>query len=130
MINPSLAAGQDEYFYPNNQGARMLWYHDHAIGTTRLNAYAGLASGYVMTDSYESLTMTVSYNLPGPLDPRTTYLIFQDKTLSGPNTATLDPTWPSLIPILARAIFGTSTSQPRAWEEGGAGAAAESLRNA
>jgi spore coat protein A, manganese oxidase len=98
VVNPSLAAGQAEYFYPNNQGARLLWYHDHALGTTRLNAYAGLATAYVMTDGYESLTMTVGYNLPGPLDPRTQYMVFQDKTFVGPNTATLDPSWPSLMP--------------------------------
>ncbi|HWP13698.1 MAG TPA: multicopper oxidase domain-containing protein [Ramlibacter sp.] len=98
VVNPSIAAGQAEYFYPNNQGARVLWYHDHALGITRLNAYAGLASAYVMTDSYESLTMTVGYNLPGPLDARTKYLVFQDKTFVGPNTATLDPTWPSIMP--------------------------------
>ena len=80
-VNPSIAPGQAEYFYPNLQGARMLWYHDHGLGVTRLNAYAGLASAYVITDDYESLTMTAGYNLPGPVDPRTRYLVFQDKTL-------------------------------------------------
>ena len=98
VVNPSTAPGQAEYFYPNNQGARVLWYHDHALGITRLNAYAGLASAYVMTDSYESLTMTVGYNVPGPLDARTKYLVFQDKTFVGPNTATLDPTWATVMP--------------------------------
>jgi len=28
----------------------LLWYHDHAFGITRTNAYAGLATGYVITD--------------------------------------------------------------------------------
>ena len=27
--------------YPNRQDAAMLWYHDHAMGTSRLNLYAG-----------------------------------------------------------------------------------------
>jgi spore coat protein A, manganese oxidase len=98
LLNASLAAGQGEYFYPNNQSARMVWYHDHALGTTRLNAYAGLASAYVITDGYEHDTMVIGYNLPGPLDPRTKYLIFQDKTFVGPATATLDPTWASIMP--------------------------------
>ena len=97
-VNPTLAAGQAEYYYPNNQGARMLWYHDHALGTTRLNAYAGLASAYVITDAYESQTMSIGYQVPGPLDPRTHYLIFQDKTFVGPGTASLDPGWASLMP--------------------------------
>src|ERR1700677_3886228 len=29
------------YFYPNQQDSALLWYHDHAIGITRLNVYAG-----------------------------------------------------------------------------------------
>jgi spore coat protein A len=97
-VNPSLAPGQAEYYYPNLQGARMLWYHDHAHGITRLNAYAGLASAYVMTDAYESQTMTIGYDLPGPLDPRTKYLVFQDKTFVGPDTAVQDPGWFSILP--------------------------------
>jgi len=27
-----------------------MWYHDHAIGTTRTTAYAGLATGYILYD--------------------------------------------------------------------------------
>ncbi len=33
-----------DFFYPNAQNARLLWDHDHAVGITRLNAYAGLAA--------------------------------------------------------------------------------------
>ncbi len=33
--------GTGTYYYPNEQSARLVWYHDHAIGITRLNAYAG-----------------------------------------------------------------------------------------
>src|ERR1039458_8255438 len=29
------------YHYPNSQAAATLWYHDHAVGITRLNVYAG-----------------------------------------------------------------------------------------
>ena len=50
---PHPAANDAEYYYPNNQGARLIWYHDHSIGTTRLNAYAGIASAYVIYDDYE-----------------------------------------------------------------------------
>ncbi|HEY1272415.1 MAG TPA: twin-arginine translocation signal domain-containing protein, partial [Terriglobales bacterium] len=35
--------GTANYYYPNSQSARLVWYHDHALGTTRLNAYSGLA---------------------------------------------------------------------------------------
>ena len=40
----TLAPNEAEYYYPNDQGARLVWYHDHAFGITRLNAYAGIAS--------------------------------------------------------------------------------------
>jgi spore coat protein A len=41
------------YFYPNHQDAAMLWYHDHALGITRLNMYAGLFGAFVIRDEYE-----------------------------------------------------------------------------
>ena len=41
------------YEYPNDQEAATLWYHDHALGITRLNVYAGLAGFYLITDDNE-----------------------------------------------------------------------------
>jgi spore coat protein A len=41
------------YDYPNDQEAATLWYHDHALGITRLNVYAGLAGLYLITDENE-----------------------------------------------------------------------------
>jgi spore coat protein A, manganese oxidase len=38
------------YTYDNSQQAATLWYHDHALGMTRLNVYAGLAGFYVLED--------------------------------------------------------------------------------
>jgi spore coat protein A, manganese oxidase len=81
-----------EYYYPNNQGSRLLWYHDHTFGNTRINAYAGIASAYVIYDDYE-LSLVANNNLPGPLDPRTVYLAFQDKIFVTDATETTDPTW-------------------------------------
>lgn len=40
-----------DYHYGNTQDAAGLWYHDHALGITRLNVYAGLASGYLLRDA-------------------------------------------------------------------------------
>ena len=37
----TVPANEAEYYYPNNQGARLVWYHDHTFGNTRINAYAG-----------------------------------------------------------------------------------------
>ena len=93
----SVPANEAEYYYPNDQGSRLLWYHDHSFGITRLNAYAGIASAYVIYDDYE-LALEASGGLPGPLDPRTVYLVVQDKIFVGTDIETLDPSWPLVMP--------------------------------
>ena len=40
-------------FYPNQQEATGLFYHDHAMGITRLNAVAGLMGSYLIRDEFE-----------------------------------------------------------------------------
>jgi bilirubin oxidase len=40
--------GTATFEYPNDQRATTLWYHDHALGLTRLNVYAGPAGFYVL----------------------------------------------------------------------------------
>jgi spore coat protein A, manganese oxidase len=42
--------GHAIYEYSNSQEAGTLWFHDHALGTTRLNVYAGLAGFYFLRD--------------------------------------------------------------------------------
>lgn len=42
-------------FYPNQQDATMLWYHDHAMGITRLNMFAGLFGLYLLRDDAENV---------------------------------------------------------------------------
>ncbi|PNS14417.1 Iron transport multicopper oxidase [Sphaceloma murrayae] len=42
-----------DYYYPNAQAARTLWYHDHAIDHTAHNAYFGQAGFYIMHDEEE-----------------------------------------------------------------------------
>lgn len=41
------------FTYHNDQEAATLWYHDHTLGITRLNVYAGLAGFYILRDSWE-----------------------------------------------------------------------------
>jgi spore coat protein A, manganese oxidase len=41
------------YYYPNEQDAALLWYHDHAMGINRLNIYAGLVGLHVIRDRNE-----------------------------------------------------------------------------
>jgi len=38
------------YKYPNTQEAGPIWFHDHTLGATRLNVYAGLAGAYFIED--------------------------------------------------------------------------------
>ncbi len=47
------------YEYPNIQDASTLWYHDHALGITRLNVYLGLAGFYLIDDGNDA-----ALNLP------------------------------------------------------------------
>jgi FtsP/CotA-like multicopper oxidase with cupredoxin domain len=42
------------YLYDNSQPAGNLWYHDHALGITRLNVYAGLAGFYFLRDKLDT----------------------------------------------------------------------------
>jgi spore coat protein A len=51
------------YVYDNDQEAATLWYHDHALGITRLNVYAGLAGFYLLEDNRER-KLTVDGVLP------------------------------------------------------------------
>lgn len=59
---PGAAANEVIYRYPNSQEAAPIWFHDHTLGATRLNVYAGLAGAYVLTDPAQRLP----HNLPGP----------------------------------------------------------------
>ena len=48
------APGQQAVFhYPMNQRAALLWYHDHVMGTTKFDVYAGLAGLWIVRDERE-----------------------------------------------------------------------------
>jgi spore coat protein A, manganese oxidase len=64
--NPNYAI----YRYPNVQEAANIWFHDHTLGATRLNVYAGLAGAYVITDPANDPA-----GLPGPIVP----VVIQDR---------------------------------------------------
>ena len=61
------------YFYPNQQDAALLWYHDHAMGINRLNVYAGIFGLFIVRDQLEgSLNLPQgSYEIPLILCDRT-----------------------------------------------------------
>ena len=80
------APGTAVFEYPNDQRATTLWYHDHALGITRLNVYAGMAGFWLLRDAEED-----SLNLPGPAPqvgdaPGTNYyeipIVIQDRSFN------------------------------------------------
>ncbi|MBI5962788.1 MAG: hypothetical protein HY863_04885 [Chloroflexi bacterium] len=97
---PDPGDGAQTFYYNNAQGARLMFYHDHAYGITRLNVYAGEAAGYVITDQVEADLIAgtnitgvnplgLSY-LPGVGTP----LVLQDKSFVDATTiGAQDPTW-------------------------------------
>lgn len=91
------------YEYLNQQDSRCLWYHDHAIGVTRLNIYAGLAGFYIIRDSQEqSLNLPQGeYEIPLMLQDRT---FNEAGSLSYPDQP--EPPIPGIKPSIIPAFFG------------------------
>ncbi|MGW5238243.1 multicopper oxidase domain-containing protein [Monashia sp. NPDC004114] len=111
--NPASAAlcdpaddGCSTFYYTNQQSARLMFYHDHSWGITRLNVYAGEAAGYTITDNTEKALVNAGL-IPSAED--TLPLIVQDRTFvpgpeqlkdsastdarGNPVTYGQDPTW-------------------------------------
>jgi len=125
-FTPAVGDGIGTYYYPNQQSARLMFYHDHAYGITRLNVYAGEAAGYLLTDNVEqdliSGTNThgtfTAMGLPNKkiLPDLGTPLIIQDKTfVHDASTAALQflpfpPPPPSDPPYTTTSA--TSTTDP------------------
>ena len=102
--NGKYSSGCMTFFYTNAQSARLQFYHDHAMGITRLNVYAGEAAGYVLTDAVEKDMVdgtNVSGVNPGLLKvlPPDNFglgipLVIQDRTWVDASTIwAQDPTW-------------------------------------
>jgi spore coat protein A len=94
-VDPSQEVGpgySQTKHYANEQGGGLLWYHDHALGITRTNVYAGLAGGYLLTESdatHDARGVPTAFDLSAVADPYTSGgfiplhipLVIQDKTL-------------------------------------------------
>jgi len=92
------------YNYPNDQQATTLWYHDHTMGITRLNVYAGLAGFYLIRDNHED-------SLGLPSGPYEIPLVIQDRFFN-PDGSLLYPVQvpgdpdPRVPPIWIPEFFG------------------------
>jgi len=78
------------FYYTNQQSARLMFYHDHSYGITRLNVYAGGAAPYLITDATEQSLLDRGL-IPDEQIP----LVIQDKTFvpSAAQLAAQDETW-------------------------------------
>ena len=86
---PDPGPGAMTFFYTNQQSARLMFYHDHAWGITRLNVYVGEASAYVIRDPKEQ-SLIAQNIIPADEIP----LVIQDKTFVDASTIfAQDPTW-------------------------------------
>ncbi|MBK8573119.1 MAG: multicopper oxidase domain-containing protein [Holophagaceae bacterium] len=95
--NPTAGDGIGTYFYTNQQSSRLMFYHDHTFGLTRLNVYMGEAAGYLLVDDVEKKLINdgILPNNGGGVYNYGIPLIIQDKTfVPGPSAlADTDPTW-------------------------------------
>ena len=89
---PQAGPGEQTFFYTNAQSARLMFYHDHAWGITRLNVYAGEAAPYIITDATEQALVDAG-TIPNA--DSTIPLVIQDKTFvpSAEQLAQQDETW-------------------------------------
>ena len=101
---PSASPGDGlaTYYYTNQQSGRLMWYHDHSYGLTRVNVYAGEVAPYLLYDPVEESALATA-TVPGTLtnSPDFTHLVplvIQDKTFvpdptPGGQLNVQDPTW-------------------------------------
>ena len=112
------------YNYPNDQPATTLWYHDHALGITRLNVYTGLAGLYIIRDEVEG-----DLNLPS--GPYEIPLMIQDRSFNAngslfypvqePDDREVPPVWiPSSLgtPCWSTARLAIPRSSPESTGSG------------
>ncbi len=59
--------------YPNAQQPTTLWYHDHALGLTRINVFSGLAGFYMLRDPADPVAGSLpsgQYEIPIAIQDR------------------------------------------------------------
>ena len=69
--------------------ASLLWFHDHGLGTTRLNVFAGLAAAYILRDEFDTGAEPNPIGIPG--GAYEVPLVIQDR-LFNPDGSFLYPT--------------------------------------
>ncbi len=116
--NSNTIPGSAYYRYPNTQPAATIWFHDHTLGMTRLNVYAGPAGFWLIRGG---LYDTAAGVLPGPAptagqDPNLTPsirnvireipIVIQDRSFDWADVAgnILTPATPGAVPAGATQV--------------------------
>ena len=107
-----------DFRYQNDQPAGTLWYHDHALGITRLNVYAGLAGFYIVRDGID--TGTTANPLGLPAFPYEMALAVQDRMFTDDGELFYpafpgDPAWADFI--TGEGLADDEVPQPSALAE-------------
>ena len=90
------------FHYPNEQPETTLWYHDHALGITRINVMSGLAGSSLLRDPLDTIA---------PLLPSGKYevpLAIQDRTFNADGSLHFDTEGvnPDMHPYWTPEFFG------------------------
>jgi FtsP/CotA-like multicopper oxidase with cupredoxin domain len=95
---------KEVYLYTNQQPATTLWYHDHVLGMTRLNVYAGMAGFYLLREPQ----VETQLNLPRGNYERE--IVIQDRTfdVNGQLTYPNGGVNPALHPFWVPEFFGNT----------------------
>jgi FtsP/CotA-like multicopper oxidase with cupredoxin domain len=77
-----------DYWYPNSQGARTLWYHDHSVHRTAQNIYSGLFAQYHIQSPWEKANLPQGqYDVPlmisDAIFAKNGQLAYMDRDFSG-----------------------------------------------
>jgi len=99
---PAFTQLQDTY--PNTQPAATLWYHDHALGITRINVMSGLAGFYLLRDAKDAIAPQLpkgKYEVP---------LVIQDRSFNIDGSFFFDSLGinPTIHPYWTPEFFGNA----------------------
>jgi spore coat protein A, manganese oxidase len=102
--------------YPAQPRATTLWYHDHALGMTRLNVYAGLAAFFLVRDGNDTGGEDNPIGIPG--GDYEVPIVIQDKSFANgqlfysPNTTWI-PEFFGNTPVVNGAVQPFMNIEPR-----------------
>ena len=88
---PNPGPGATTLYYTNQQSSRLMFYHEHIYGATRLGVYAGEAAPYLVREPVEQDLINA-----GVIPANEIAMVIQDKTFlpGATQLAAEDPTWP------------------------------------